>query len=78
MWPPRAIMGSPVVHTGYRSDPTIEFTWALILAAVKEIGANVTGVQGDVANLTDLGRLFEAFAKIMSRYYADDILGQHH
>src|SRR6202166_5193858 len=21
-----------VVHTGYRSDPTIEFTWALILA----------------------------------------------
>jgi NAD(P)-dependent dehydrogenase (short-subunit alcohol dehydrogenase family) len=27
-------------------------------AAVKEIGANVTGVQGDVANLGDLDRLF--------------------
>jgi NAD(P)-dependent dehydrogenase (short-subunit alcohol dehydrogenase family) len=27
-------------------------------AAVKEIGGNVTGVQGDVANLGDLDRLF--------------------
>jgi NAD(P)-dependent dehydrogenase (short-subunit alcohol dehydrogenase family) len=26
--------------------------------AVKEIGRNVTGVQGDVSNLTDLDRLF--------------------
>src|ERR1700719_1888746 len=26
--------------------------------AVKEIGSNVTGVQGDVANLKDLDRLF--------------------
>src|SRR5712675_3128711 len=25
--------GIGVVHTGYRSDPTIEFTWALILAS---------------------------------------------
>src|SRR5258708_6403002 len=37
MWPPRAIMGIPVVHTGYRSDPTIEFTWALILASARNI-----------------------------------------
>src|SRR5271154_4319735 len=28
--------------------------------AVKAIGGNVTGVQGDVANLTDLDRLYEA------------------
>src|ERR1700709_101237 len=28
-------------------------------AAVKLIGANVTGVQGDVANLADLDRLYE-------------------
>lgn len=28
-------------------------------AAVKEIGKNVTGVQGDVANLADLDRLYE-------------------
>jgi NAD(P)-dependent dehydrogenase (short-subunit alcohol dehydrogenase family) len=29
-------------------------------AAVKEIGSNVTGVQGDVANLADLDRLYAA------------------
>src|SRR5260370_11313729 len=28
-------------------------------AAVKEVGSNVTGVQGDVANMRDLDRLFE-------------------
>jgi NAD(P)-dependent dehydrogenase (short-subunit alcohol dehydrogenase family) len=31
---------------------------AELTAAVKEIGSNVTGVQGDVANLGDLDRLF--------------------
>src|SRR2546428_11010747 len=29
-----------------------------LAAAVKEIGKNVTGVQGDVSNLSDLDRLF--------------------
>ena len=29
--------GIPVVHTGYRSDPTVEFTWALILASARNI-----------------------------------------
>ena len=29
-----------------------------LAAAVKEIGGNVTGVQGDVSNLDDLDRLF--------------------
>jgi NAD(P)-dependent dehydrogenase (short-subunit alcohol dehydrogenase family) len=29
-----------------------------LAAAIKEIGRNVTGVQGDVANLSDLDRLF--------------------
>src|SRR5260370_36713321 len=29
--------GIAVVHTGYRSDPTIEFTWALILASARNI-----------------------------------------
>ena len=28
-------------------------------AAVKEIGSNVTGVQGDIANLADIDRLYE-------------------
>lgn len=32
-------------------------------AAVVEIGKNVTGVQGDVANLADLDRLYEAVQK---------------
>src|SRR6201987_3784333 len=31
---------------------------AELAAAVKEIGENVTGVQGDVSNLGDLDRLF--------------------
>src|SRR6185295_8060093 len=29
--------GVEVVHTGYRSDPTVEFTCALILASVRHI-----------------------------------------
>src|SRR6202048_3813940 len=29
--------GIAVVYTGYRSDPTIEFTWALILASARNI-----------------------------------------
>src|ERR1700688_1643131 len=29
--------GITVVHTGYSSDPTVEFTWALILACARHI-----------------------------------------
>ena len=29
--------GIAVVHTGYRPDPTIELTWALILASARNI-----------------------------------------
>src|SRR5216683_4455047 len=32
-------------------------------AAVKEIGSNVTGVQGDVAKLADLDRLYDTVKK---------------
>src|SRR6202163_3161869 len=35
--------------------------------AVKAIGANVTGVQGDIAQLTDLGRLYETVAHAKRR-----------
>src|SRR5881296_2586014 len=42
--------GAYVFITG-RRDPELA-------AAVKEIGGNVTGVQGDVSNLGDLDRLF--------------------
>jgi NAD(P)-dependent dehydrogenase (short-subunit alcohol dehydrogenase family) len=34
-----------------------------LAAAVKEIGRNVSGVQGDVSNLADLDRLFEQIRK---------------
>ena len=36
--------GMAVVHTGYRSDPTIEFTWALILASARHIVTESTSV----------------------------------
>ena len=42
--------GAYVFITG-RREPELD-------AAVKEIGRNVTGVQGDVSNLADLDRLF--------------------
>src|SRR5258707_1031341 len=29
--------GIPIVYTGYRAEPTIEFTWALILASARHI-----------------------------------------
>ncbi len=49
--------GAYVFITG-RREPELN-------AAVKEIGENVTGVQGDVANLV-----------CECRYYADDAVGQ--
>src|SRR5437879_13918981 len=35
--------------------------------AVKAIGTNVSGVQGDVAKLADLDRLYETIAKVKGR-----------
>ena len=35
--------------------------------AVKEIGANVFGVQGDIAQLSDLDRLYETVTKVKRR-----------
>src|SRR5258708_17895601 len=35
--------------------------------AVKAIGANVSGVQGDVAQLADLDRLYEAVSRVKGR-----------
>src|ERR1700740_3117523 len=37
--------GVEVVHTGYRSDPTIEFTWALILASARHIATESNSVR---------------------------------
>jgi phosphoglycerate dehydrogenase-like enzyme len=38
--------GIAVVHTGYRSDPTIELTWALILASARNIVTESDSVRG--------------------------------
>ena len=38
--------GVAVSHTGYRSTPTIEFTWALILASARNIVAESNSVRG--------------------------------
>src|ERR1700733_226044 len=38
--------GVAVVHTRYRSDPTIEFTWALILASARNIVTESNSVRG--------------------------------
>ena len=35
--------------------------------AVKAIGSNVSGVQGDIAQLADLDRLYEAVSKVKGR-----------
>jgi NAD(P)-dependent dehydrogenase (short-subunit alcohol dehydrogenase family) len=47
--------GAYVFITG-RSQPKLD-------SALKEIGSNVTAVQGDIANLKDLDRLFEQIKK---------------
>src|SRR5260370_18371438 len=38
--------GIPVVHTGYTSAPTIELTWALILASSRNLVAESTSLRG--------------------------------
>jgi phosphoglycerate dehydrogenase-like enzyme len=40
-----AEQGITVVHTGYRSDPTIELTWALILASARHVVAESNSVR---------------------------------
>ena len=58
-----AAEGAHVYITGRRQEELDK--------AVKSIGANVTGVQGDVSNLEDLDRLF---AKVQSEHGRIDIL----
>src|SRR6202021_151176 len=69
--------GIAVVHTGYRSDPAIEFTWALILASARHIVTESNSVQsgawqqtvgGDLRGKTlgvlGLGRIGSEVARI--------------
>ena len=73
--------GIEVVHTGYRSDPTIEFTWALILACARNIVAESnsvrsggwqqtvgTDLRGGTLGILGLGRIGSQVARIGSAF----------
>jgi phosphoglycerate dehydrogenase-like enzyme len=73
--------GIAVVHTGYRSDPTIEFTWALILACARNIVAESNAVRsggwqhtvgtdlhGKTLGILGLGRIGSQVARIGSAF----------
>jgi phosphoglycerate dehydrogenase-like enzyme len=70
-----------VVHTGYRSDPTIEFTWALILASSRNIVMENnsvrsggwqqtvgTDLRGQTLGVLGLGRIGSQVARIGSAF----------
>ncbi len=69
--------GIAVVHTGYRSDPTIDLTWALILASARNIVAESnslrsggwqrtvgTELRGKTLGVLGLGRIGSEVARI--------------
>jgi phosphoglycerate dehydrogenase-like enzyme len=69
--------GIAVVHTGYTSDPTIELTWALILASARNIVAESnsvrsggwqqtvgTDLRGKTLGVLGLGRIGSQVARI--------------
>jgi phosphoglycerate dehydrogenase-like enzyme len=73
--------GIAVVHTGYRSDPTIEFTWALILASARHIVTESnsvrsggwqqtvgTDLRGTTLGVLGLGRIGSQVARIGSAF----------
>jgi phosphoglycerate dehydrogenase-like enzyme len=73
--------GIAVVHTGYRSNPTIEFTWALILASARHIVTESNSVRsggwqrtvgtdlcGKTLGVLGLGRIGSQVARIGSAF----------
>jgi phosphoglycerate dehydrogenase-like enzyme len=73
--------GVAVVHTGYRSDPTIELTWALILASARKIVTESnsvrsggwqqtvgTDLRGKTLGVLGLGRIGSQVARIGSAF----------
>jgi len=73
--------GIAVVHTGYRSDPTIELTWALILASARHIVTESNSVRsggwqktvgtdlhGKTLGVLGLGRIGSQVARIGSAF----------
>src|SRR5258708_8594562 len=78
--------GIAVVHTGYRSDPTIEFTWALILASARHIVTESnsirsggwqrtvgTDLRGKTLGVLGLGRVGSEVARI-GRAFGMDLI----
>src|SRR6202049_2416715 len=73
--------GIAVVHTGYRSDPAIELTWALILASARHIVTESnsfrsggwqqtvgTDLRGKTLGVLGLGRVGSQVARIGSAF----------
>jgi phosphoglycerate dehydrogenase-like enzyme len=73
--------GIAVLHTGYRSDPTVEFTWALILASARNIVTESSSVRsggwqqtvgadlrGKTLGVLGLGRIGSQVARIGSAF----------
>jgi phosphoglycerate dehydrogenase-like enzyme len=73
--------GIAVVHTGYRSDPAIEFTWALILASARHIVTESNSVRsgawqqtvgadlrGKTLGVLGLGRIGSEVARIATAF----------
>jgi len=69
--------GISVAHTGYASDATIEFTWAMILASARDIAAEASllrsggwqrslgvGLKGKTLGLLGLGNVGRGVARI--------------
>ena len=73
--------GIAVVHTGYRSDPTIELTWALILASARHLVTESnsvrsggwqqtvgTDLRGKTLGVLGLGRIGSQVARVGSAF----------
>ena len=73
--------GITVVHTGHRSDPTVEFTWALILACARHIVTESNSVRsggwqqtvgvdlrGKILGVLGLGNVGSEVARIGSAF----------
>jgi phosphoglycerate dehydrogenase-like enzyme len=78
--------GISVVHTGYRSDPTIELTWALILASERHIVTESNSVRsggwqqtvgadlrGKTLGVLGLGRIGSQVARIGAAFRMNPI-----
>src|SRR5260221_4905097 len=78
--------GIVVSHTGYRSDPTIDLTWALILASARNIVAESTSLRsggwqrsvgtelrGKTLGVLGLGRIGSQVARIGRAFGMDPI-----